>query len=213
MGCIGRLGCLILLAILICVGWFTRDLWVPERFRVHEIGAPAAQWQPATTAGAERAQNALTRLKSPKGPVSQTLSAGDIASLAMNQLTRRLGGAPDSVAARVDGDRLSVRARIDFSALRGSLGAMGAMLGNREMVELTGTFHMLRPGMGEFEVLSARVGRLALPQAMIARLIQQLDHGTRPAGLRPEAIPLPMPSYLSDIRITNGKVTLYKKVN
>ena len=80
------------------------------------------------------------------------------------------------------------------------------------MVELTGSFHMLKPGLGEFEVQSAKVGQVALPQAMIPRLIQEIDHGTRPAGLRSDALPLPMPRYVSDIRIANGKVTLYKNV-
>ena len=80
------------------------------------------------------------------------------------------------------------------------------------MVELSGTFHMLKPGLGEFEVQSARVGQVALPQAMIPRLIQSIDHGARPAGMRSDALPLPIPDYVGDIRVANGKVTLYKTV-
>jgi hypothetical protein len=211
MGCIARLGCLVLLVILACIGWFTRSMWLPERYRPHPA-AVSGRWQPATAAGAERARAALARLSQPKGPVFETLPAGDLASLAATDMTTRLGGSADSVAARVDADRLSVRARIDFTTLRGKLGPLASMLGEREMVELSGTFHMLKPGLGEFEVQSARVGQVALPQAMIPRLIQSIDQGARPAGMRSDAIPLSVPDYVGDIRIANGKVTLYKNV-
>jgi hypothetical protein len=211
MGCIARLGCLVLLAILACIGWFTRSMWLPQRFRSHPA-VVSGRWQPATAAGAERGRAALARLSQPKGPVFETLPAGDLASLAATEITTRLGGSADSVAARVDADRLSVRARIDFTTLRGKLGPLASMLGEREMVELSGTFHMLKPGLGEFEVQSARVGQVALPQAMIPRLIQSIDHGVRPADMRSDALPLSVPDYVGDIRIANGKVTLYKNV-
>jgi hypothetical protein len=211
MGCIARIGCLILLALLACIGWFTRNMWLPERFRSHPPAA-AARWQPATPAGAERARAALQRLSQPKGPVFETLAAGDVVALAASEIATRVGGSADSVAARVDADRLTVRARIDFTSLREKLGAVGGMLRDKEMVELSGGFHVLQPGLGEFEVQSAKVGHVALPQAMIPRLIQEIDHGKRPANLRATALPLPMPSYVSDIRIANGKVTLYKNV-
>lgn len=213
MGCIARLGCLVLLAILACIGWFTRSMWLPERFRPHTTATVVSgRWQPATTAGAQRAREALARLSQPKGPVFETLPAGDLASLAVGELTDRVGGSADSVAARVDGDRLTARARVDFSTIRGKLGPLATMLSDREMVELSGGFHMLQPGLGEFEVQSAKVGQVALPQGMIPRLIQELDHGKRPANMRTNAFPLPMPAYVSDIRIANGKVTLYKNV-
>lgn len=212
MGCIARLGCLILLVLLAFIAWFTRPMWLPERFRPHTTAAVSGRWQPATAAGAERARAAIARLSQPKGPVFESLPAGDLASLAASEITARVGGSADSVAARVDRDRLTVRARVDFASLRDKLGPLSSMMRDREMVELSGNFHMLQPGLGEFEVQSARVGQVALPQAMIPRLIQQIDHGTRPASMRPTAIPLPMPSYVADIRIANGKVTLYKNV-
>lgn len=212
MGCIARLGCLIVLAILACVGWFTRGIWLPERFRPHTVSVASGRWQPATDAGAERARAALARLSQPKGPVFETLPAGDLVSLAVSELSARVGGSADSVAAKVDADRLSVRARVDFARFREKLGPLASMLRDREMVELSGTFHMLKPGLGEFEVQSAKVGQVTLPQGMIPRLLQEVDHGNRPAGLRSDALPLPMPGYVSDIRITNGKVTLYKNV-
>ena len=138
MGCIARLGCLIVLAILACVGWFTRDLWLPGRFRTHPAVVASGHWQPASDVGAERARAALERLSQPRGPVFETLPAGDLASLGADELAKRIGGSPDSVAARVDGDRLSVRARVDFTTMRGKFGPLASMFGDREMVQLTG---------------------------------------------------------------------------
>lgn len=212
MGCIARLGCLIVLVILACIGWFTRDLWVPERFRSHPATASADAWQPVTEAGAARTRAALQKLSQPQGPVFQTLSAGDIASLAFTELATRVGGAADSVAAKIDSGRMSMRASVRTAELKDRLGPLAGMLRDREMVELTGTFHMLRPGVGAFDVQRAKLGRLDLPKGMIPRLIREIDHGARPEGLSDTSLPLPVPAYVSDIRIANGKVTLYKNV-
>ena len=67
MGCIARLGCLVVLAILLVAGWFTRDRWLPEQFRTHASVTPSsvksgAGWQPITSAGAERTRVALDKL-------------------------------------------------------------------------------------------------------------------------------------------------------
>ena len=208
MGCLARLGCLIVLAVACVAAWFTRDRWLPERFRGH---AAAATWQPVTPRGAERARDALARLSQPGGPVYQTLSAGDVASFAFSQATTLTGGSVDSVAARIDGDRMSVRARVALSALADKLGPLAGLLHDRETVELTGTFHMVRPGLGELQVERAAVGAVTLPRGMIPRLVRQLEP-RRPAGLADAALPLPVPPYVSDIRIANGTVTLYKNV-
>ena len=82
-------------------------------------------------------------------------------------------------------------------------------------LDLVNYGHWLRDALestGEFEVQSAKVGPVTLPQGMIPRLIQEIDHGKRPANMRSDAFPLLMPAYVSDIRIANGKVTLYKNV-
>ena len=47
---------------------------------------------------------------------------------------------------------------------------------------------------------------------MIPRLVREIDRRPRAGGLADNALPLPVPPYVSDIRIANGKVTLYKNV-
>src|SRR5262245_52519988 len=104
MGCIARLGCLVLLALLGVIGWFTRDRWLPERFRTTPARSAATAWQPVSQAGADRTKAALAKLSEPRGPVFQNLSAGEVASYAFVEVGKRVGGSADSVQARIDGD-------------------------------------------------------------------------------------------------------------
>jgi hypothetical protein len=210
MGCLARLGCLILLVALGVGAWFTRDLWIPARLRPPP---PIVNtWQPVTDAGTARTRDALERLSRPRGPVYETLLPGDVASLAFSEASRKVGGSVDSVSARIDGDRASIRALVSTATMRAKLGPVAGVLRDREWVQLTGTFHMLRPGVGEFEVERAMLGQVILPAGMIPRLVREIDSRPRPDGLADNALLLPVPTYVSDIRIANGKVTLYKNV-
>src|SRR4051812_48924003 len=116
MGCIARLGCLVLLVILGVCAWFTRDRWLPQRFRSHP--ATSVTWQPATGAGATHTEDALEKLSQTRAPVYQTLTAGDLASFAFREAANRVGTSVDSVAARIDGDRLTMRGRVALSAIK-----------------------------------------------------------------------------------------------
>ena len=79
-------------------------------------------------------------------------------------------------------------------------------------VELSGTVQMIKPGLAALSVETAKVGRIALPQGMIPRLVKEIDNSRRPEGLPDNALALQVPGYVGDIRIGNGKVTLYKNV-
>jgi len=210
MGCLARLGCLILI---VCIGigaWVTRAMWLPASFREHPPVA-ANTWQPISQAGAARTRAALDKLSQPRGPVYQTISAGDAASLAFAETIGQKGQV-DSVEARISGSAMLVRARVATGNLRNNLGPLAGIVGERETVELTGTFNMLQPGVGEFVVNRAMVGQVTLPSGMIPRLVRELDKQPRPEGIADNALPLPVPTYVSDIRIANGKVTMYKNV-
>ena len=211
MGCIARLGCLILLAILCVVGWYTRGLWLPERFRASAPTA-AATWQPISPEGAERARSAMAKLSQKRGPVYQTASAGDVASLALSEAAVRTNGVADSVAAKIVGDRMYMRANANMVELKDKLGPLGGMVNDREHVEMSGNFLVVRPGLGAFVVQGARVGAVTIPEGMIPRIVQQIVRTQRPEGLPPNALPLQLPSYIGDIRIANGRVNLYKNV-
>jgi hypothetical protein len=214
MGCIARLGCLFLLAILAIAGWFTRDRWLPERFRTHAEAVPTTIWQPLTEAGAQRTEAALTRLGQARGPVFQTLSGADVASYVVHQLASRLPASTDSVQAMVIGDRVALRANVRLSELggAGALGPLGGMLGDHEPVQFTGALRVIRPGLAEYQIQSVKIRELSVPRGMMAALIRRMDRGERAPGLDAAALPLPIPRYIGDIRVANGKITLYKTV-
>jgi hypothetical protein len=213
MGCIARIGCLFLLVILCIVGWFTRDRWMPRLFgtRVTAVSSAPA-WEPLSDAGATRTRAALAKLSQPRGPAYQTLSGGDVASYIFKELAKQLPASADSIQAAVIGDRVSMRAIVRLADLGGvgSFGPLAAMLGDRERVQLGGTFRVVRPGLGEFQVQEVKIRDLALPSGLIPRVLAQLVRGARPAGLSPNGVPLAIPPYVGDIRIADGRITLYK---
>src|SRR5438105_5059138 len=120
MGCIARLGCLFLLAILAIGGWYTKDLWLPEKYRSHPVVAANVKWQPISTDGADRTRAALDKLDQPRGQVFQSLSASDLASYAFAQLSSKLPGSAQNVETSVSGDVVSVRADVRLADLGGA---------------------------------------------------------------------------------------------
>jgi hypothetical protein len=210
MGCLARLGCLILI---VCIGvgaWVTRAMWLPASFREHPPVA-ANMWQPISQAGAARTRAALDKLSQPRGPVYQSISAGDVASLAFAETIGQKGQV-DSVEARISGAAMLIRGQVTTGNLRDKLGPLAGIMKERETVELVGTFNMLQPGIGEFVVNRAMIGQVTLPAGMVPRLVREIDKHPRPEGVADNALPLQVPTYVSDIRIANGKVTVYKNV-
>jgi len=112
----------------------------------------------------------------------------------------------------VSGESISVRANVRLADLGGSaaIGPVGAVLNDREKVQLTGTFRVLKPGLAEFAVKEVRVRNFPVPRGMIPALVKRLDRGARPPELSEGALAVPIPRYVGDIRVANGKVTLYK---
>lgn len=215
MGCLFRLGCLSVLAVAALVGWLTRDRWLPERYRSHPatVSAHGPAWQPLSDAGADRARNALGKLSQPRGPVYQTLSGADAASFAFRELAREMPPSTDSIQALVSGDEIAMRAVVKLSELGGAdaLGAMG-LLGDHQRVQFTGTMRVVQPGLGEFQIRDVKVRGISIPRGMIATLIRRFGRGQRPSAVDADALPLPLPPYIGDIRVANGRITLYKNV-
>ena len=92
------------------------------------------------------------------------------------------------------------------------LGPLAGMLRDREPVEFGGTLDVVQPGLGEYHVKSVRIRDFSIPRPMIPRLIRSAQRGTRPPGIADDALPLQIPPYIADVRMKNGKVTLYKVV-
>lgn len=218
MGCIARLGCLFLLLVACVAAWFTRDRWMPQRFHsgggASSTPAAVAVWHPLTDAAADSATSALNQLSQARGQVFQTISATAAASYVFRQLAHRAPMPSDSLEAMGNGETISMRASVKLSDI-GGLGDLGPMLGmlnDRERATLTGTMRVVSPGIAEFQIQEARIRELPVPHAMISSLVRRIERGTHPAGVDADALPLPIPRYVGDIRIARGKVTLYKTV-
>jgi hypothetical protein len=211
MGCIARLGCLVVLVLLAIGAWLTRDRWW------HKInGSPSAtagpQWEPLSPAAGARGKRAIDNLANPSGPVFTNLSAGEVASYVFQTAARTIPASADSAEAAVIGDALYVRAVLPMKDIAGSgiLGPLAGLLNARERLQLGGSFHVIRPGLSEFQIREIKLRDFKVPTGAIPRLVQQITHGSRPDGVSPDALPVITPRSLADVRIANRHVTLYK---
>lgn len=240
MGCLLRLGCLIVLLICGIIAYFTRDRWVSKlpwrtthtettritrapdapstpggSARAERTEGPAAtssDWTPLTDAGATRTRDALKKLSGSRGPVFVTLSGSDVASYIFQQVAKQMPVSTDSFAARVDDDRIRLRARMKTSELGSVAGFLGSLMGDRERVEMSGTLRVIGPSLAEFRVRDARIHDVGLPDALVSRLVKPMVRGPRPPGLDERGLPISIPSYIGDVRVAGGKITLYKNV-
>jgi hypothetical protein len=219
MGCLGRLGCLVVLLVAVAAAWLTRERWItivpgvkhaPSEARTASASRDGA-WQPLDPASAARGKRAIDGLSSQRGPVFVNLTASDIASYVVQAAGGTLKNA-DSVEAAVIGDVLYVRAIVPTKdiAASGALGPLAGLLNERERVSLGGSFHVIRPGLSEFQIRDVKLRDFSVPRAAIPRLVQQITKGKHTDGVAADAIPVTTPKSLADVRIANNRVTLYR---
>ena len=213
MGCFARLGCLVLLVLLAIGGWFTRDQWLPRLTgRAATTEVAASPWQPLSPEAGARGKRKIDDLSKPSGPVFTNLTASEVASYVFQTVARTIPASADSAEAAVIGDALYVRAVLPVREIAGTgaLGPLAGLLNDRERLQLGGSFRVIRPGLSEFEVREVRLRDFKVPPGAIPRLLQQISRGNRPEGVSPRALPVTTPPGLADVRIANGRVTLYK---
>ncbi|MEO8576992.1 MAG: hypothetical protein ABI556_09840 [Gemmatimonadales bacterium] len=221
-GCIRRLGCLVFFLIIGVICWFNRDR-LETIYRRYAGGPPSADtstvirvpgdWEALSAAKGTAGQGKVSSLSTKGGPAYVNLSPGEASSYILTSAIRQLPGASEQATSSVRGDRLYVRSNIDLKQLGAAkvLGPLGALLGDRDTVQLGGTIHVLRPGVGEFNVKDIKVGAFPIPTAIIPRLVARLRKGEMPAGLSNDALPMKLPAYIGDVRIADGRITVYKK--
>jgi hypothetical protein len=216
-GCIKKLGCLFVI-VFAALLFFTRDYWMPIYRRVTRSGtadttavAAGGGWQPLTPAGATRARRSVESLNGRQGPVYANVAAADLASYVFTELTHQLPAGAQDARAAVVGDRLYLKALVSPKDLGGAqaLGPLGGLLPDRDTLTFGGNLEMVRPGLAQFRVRELRYGQLPIPRAMVAQLVKRSAR-ERPAGVGDDALPLPVPPSVADIRVARGRVTLYK---
>ena len=211
MGCIARLGCMVLLVLLGVVAWFTRDRWMAKVNPPSTVAAGPV-WEPLTPSAGEKGRRTIESLAAPTGPVYANLKAAEVASYVFQTAAKTIPSTADSAEAAVIGDALFVRAVIPMKDIAGSgvLGPIAGLLNDREKISFGGTFHVIRPGLSEFQIREIKLRDFKIPSGAIPKLVNQITHGKRPDGVSPDALPVTTPQSLADVRISNHVVTLYK---
>jgi hypothetical protein len=221
-GCFRRLGCLVLIIGLAALWYWYARVETPAASTATAstdavTGAPNVNtgWKPLSDADAQRGRVAVEALAKRSGPVFTNLSPAEAASYIFLVVAKQLPPSARNAEASIVGDRLYVRSEVDLKDFGGAgqLGTLGMLLGSRDSVLLGGTIHMLQPGLAEFQVKEVKLGRLQVTQSLIPRLIAQMTRGKKKVeGVSDTGLPMVMPAYISDVRIANGKITLYKSV-
>lgn len=218
-GCIGRLGCLLVLAVAAAVGWFTRDSWYPK-LRARVVGAPvvavtaAAKWEPLTAEGSARARLAVGRLSTKNGPVYVDVAVGDLAAYALDQALHDLSRDSVGAEALARDDHLFVRATVNVADLADAkaLGPLASMIGGRQEITIRGKLDVVSPGHAQFRVDQILLKELQLPEALIEQIVGRIRTKDRTAATPKNAIPVHVPLELADVRVAKGHVVLYKAV-
>ena len=215
-GCLGRLGCLVMLAALGVGGYYTRDYWYPRARALVVAGAPVAsvRWAPLTPEAAVRGTRIALRLSEMNGPVFADLSPTEFVSWMMVPAMKILGSSAGNPEASVHGDTLFVRANVALAELGDpkSLGPLAGMLDGRQPVVIGGRLDMAQPGLMAFHVTQLTVNELKLPAKVIEKIVQRISVKSRTDGLAPGAVSLPVLQSIADVRVTKGHVVLYKAV-
>lgn len=222
-GCFRRLGCLVFFLIIGVVAWFNRGKLEDTYRRYAGNGVSASSgnaptatggWEPLTGDKAERGRRQVESLSRRTGPVFANLSAGEAASYIFLEAAKQLPTSSGNITSSVKNDRLYVRANVDLKDFGGAsvLGPLAGMLGSRDTIQLGGTIHVLRPGVGEFQVQDVKVGSFGIPSPLIPKIIERIRKGTMPEGIASNALPMKLPNYIGDVRITNGRIVVYKNL-
>ena len=215
-GCIRKLGCLALLALLALGGWLYRDRWWPGRGgdARSDTASSAIVWEPITDEGAARARKAVEGLSKRSGAVFANLRPGDLASYLFLAISKQLPPSSENVEATVIGERVYVRATVNLRDFKGveALGPFASFLGDRETMQFGGSFDVIRPGLAQFLVEDVKLRDFSVPRGAIPRLIRQIRRGARPEGVAENGLPLEVPAYIGDVRAGKGRVTVYKTV-
>jgi len=213
MRCLGRIIVLLIVVAIAAMLWFTRERWLRYLPGSHGTSVVTEQlWEPLTPEAAARGKRAIDALSARSGPVFANLKGAEVASYIFERASASLPAASDSAQAAVIGDVLYVRAIVPMKdvAASGALGPLASLLNEREPLTLGGTFHVIRPGLSEFQIREVKLRDFKVPSGIIPRLVKQLDRGARPDGVSPDGIPVKTPTSLADVRIANHRITLYK---
>lgn len=210
-GCIGRLVVLGFLLIVGAVAYLTRASWEPAvraKLGLKPAAVAAAPaWEPITPEGALRVRTALDGFRRPSGPAFVNVHAGDLVAFALDSVMHAWrGDAGRAHAEALAGENVvSIRGTIAVKDLGGATGPLAGVLEGDQPIEVRGRFEVAPGGGTQFRVERIALKSLVLPSGAIGAVVRRLAPKADGA-----AIPVALPREVADIRVTAGRITLYK---
>ncbi len=207
MGCLRRLGCLVLVLAVVAAAYLYRSRLTALYHRLRGIPEPAAVvFTPPAPGAAAKAEAALDRLVRPGGPAYVDLDAAQLAGLISSQLAPGPHPVLDSIAVALGTDRVEVRGSLDVSVLpKKLLGPMAAGLAAREPVMAGGRLSVA-DGQVWWTIDALKLHDFDFPRPVIGALLRSMSL----PGLRGAAIPLPLATGVGDVRVSPALVRAYR---
>lgn len=225
MGCLSKVGCLTVAAVVGAGAWWIYGGTTPEFFmRGGKFSFPSSassdtthkpvMWATMKDAKTPSA-DAMAALERKDGPAYITLGAGDLAGFLAQGLGQILPQSAQGVQVAIVDDLLRVRGEIPLRELGGKAlpEFVSDMLSARDTVEMAGNLEMVHPGLAQFRVREVIVRGITLPPRVVPPLLSSLRKRTQRDSIADDAVALQLPKSISDVRVSRGRVTLYKSVS
>lgn len=175
-------------------------------------------WARLTTGGTA-GREAVARLKRRNGPAYVSLRAPELAGLLAAGVSKALPSTASRPEIAIVDEQLLVRSVVALRDVAGDgalRGLLGIALEGRDTLRMAGTLDLVRPGLAEYRVRELRIKGIDVPPRLIPSLLDAMrrsaNAGADADSLPSDALPIPLPKAVADVRVANGKVTLYKAV-
>lgn len=249
MGCLTRVGCLVVVAAAAAGAYWVYGDRLPSELRraSRNVGNRVSQADSARRASRDSAERAvgwvsvdtltvdrvladkvrtkLGGLARDNGPTYVTLDAREAASLLAPALERALPRSASRTQVAFHGETMLLRAEVDLRDFAGS-GALGALLGGalggRDRLRAEGTLDEPIDGHADFRLTALEVKGVSVPTQLIptlVRIIRERSDAAAPSNAQPaastavlpdNALRITLPASVADVRVRNGKLTLYR---
>jgi hypothetical protein len=210
-GCLGRLGCLVLIVAMAGGAYITRHRWLPHVVPGKGSTMASAEWKPVSLAGAERARRALARLGADGGPVYANVAPEDLASYVLDTALVAFVEGGRTLEAAVRDDALLLRVTLSVADLNlENVPFVGRLKDRTAVVSVEGPLSVVAEGQGELRVRNISVDAYDVPGPATTRVTRAVAGRLKLQGRRDDAIGFSLPAQIADLRVNRGTITLYK---
>jgi len=208
MGCVRRIGCLVILLAAVVAGFLYRDRIAALYRRVRGVPEPPpAVFVPPAPGAAAQAEAALGRLAQRGGPAYVDITAAQLAALIERQLAGPGARVLDSVAVALGDQRVQVRGSLDVSVVpRRLLGPLAEGLGRREPVVAGGTLSAQPDGRVVWTIDELKIREFPFPRSVIPAILRVMNLTDGKAA----AVPIPLPAGVGDVRVNRAGIRAYR---